>query len=62
MEGDGRYQGLEGRKTRKSVRKEEAQESGEPLAENMEQKKLGSSPPRIRILSERSVGTEINPE
>lgn len=62
MEGDGRYQGLEGRKTRKSVRKEEAQESGEPLAENMEQKKLRSSPPRIRILSERSVGTEINPE
>lgn len=62
MEGDGRYQGLEGRKTRKSVRKEEAQESGEPLAENMEQKKLGSSPPRIRILSERSMGTEINPE
>lgn len=62
MEGDSRYQGLEGRKTRKSVRKEEAQESGEPLAENMEQKKLGSSPPRIRILSERSVGTEINPE
>lgn len=62
MEGDGRYQGLEGRKTRKSVRKEEALESGEPLAENMEQKKLGSSPPRIRILSERSVGTEINPE
>lgn len=62
MEGDGRYQGLEGRKTRKSVRKEEAQESGEPLAENMEQKKLGSSPSRIRILSERSVGTEINPE
>lgn len=62
MEGDGRYQGLEGKKTRKSVRKEEAQESGEPLAENMEQKKLGSSPPRIRILSERSVGTEINPE
>lgn len=62
MEGDGRYQGLEGRKTRKSVRKEEAQESGEPLAENMEQKKLGTSPPRIRILSERSVGTEINPE
>lgn len=62
MEGDGRYQGLEGRKTRKSVQKEEAQESGEPLAENMEQKKLGSSPPRIRILSERSVGTEINPE
>lgn len=62
MEGDGRYQGLEGRKTRKSVRKEEAQESGEPLAENMEQKKLGSSPPRIRSLSERSVGTEINPE